>query len=247
MKYAAIISSCSDRGLDAIEELPPRVERVLQRVAHARLGRGVGRMADDDVVTYVAVLRIGHLVDVPELDRLAAQSVACLQPASHGPEGSGDLSFRREVDRCSSLDERTLLGRELEPIDQRAGRGQWPTLHHLRPFQADGLAEANEELRVGLVTARHAASLFLVDAFRELHPLGWERTIGVHRAYRARELAHLQEELDGEELELLAAQLAVGQLVPERVTAEGAPRLDARGQIPDEILGSQHLAHRILP
>ena len=73
-----------------------------------------------------------------------------------------------------------------------------------------------------------------------------ERTVGVHRAHGARELAHLQEELDGEELQLLAAQLAVGELEPERVTAEGPPRLDARDQILDEGLGGQNLAHRFL-
>ena len=69
----------------------------------------------------------------------------------------------------------------------------------------------------------------------------------MHRAHGAGELAHLQEELDGEELQLLAAQLAVGELEPERVTAEGPPGLDARDQIPDEGLGGQNLAHRFLP
>src|SRR5262249_22491516 len=51
------------------------------------------------------------------------------------------------------------------------------------------------------------------------------------------------EELDGEHLELLAAQLAVGELEPERVTAEGPAALDARDQISDEVLGGQNLAH----
>ena len=68
----------------------------------------------------------------------------------------------------------------------------------------------------------------------------------MHRAHGARELAHLQEELDGEELQLLAAQLAVGELEPERVTAEGPPGLDARDEILDEGLGGQNLAHRFL-
>src|SRR5262249_49080847 len=65
----------------------------------------------------------------------------------------------------------------------------------------------------------------------------------VHRADGAGKLAHLQEELDGEHLELLAAQLAVGELEPERVTTEGPAALDARDQISDEILGGQNLAH----
>ena len=53
----------------------------------------------------------------------------------------------------------------------------------------------------------------------------------MHRAHRARELAHLEEELDGEALELLAAQLAVGDLVPEGVAAEGPAGLDTRDRI----------------
>ena len=46
MKYAATMLpsvSPSDRGADAVEELPPGVERVLQGVAHAILHRGVAR------------------------------------------------------------------------------------------------------------------------------------------------------------------------------------------------------------
>src|SRR6185369_1910236 len=57
------------------------------------------------------------------------------------------------------------------------------------------------------------------------------------------ELAHLEEELHGEELHLLSAQLSVGDGVPQRMPTEGSPRLDAREQILDELLGSEHLAH----
>jgi hypothetical protein len=65
----------------------------------------------------------------------------------------------------------------------------------------------------------------------------------MHRAHGARELAHLQEELDGEELQLLAAELAVGEIEPERMAAERPPRLDPRDEIPDEGLGCQNRAH----
>jgi hypothetical protein len=70
--------------------------------------------------------------------------------------------------------------------------------------------------------------LFLVDALRELHALLGERTVGVHRAHGAREFAYLQEELNGEDLQLLAAQFAVGEREPERVAAEGPTGFDAR-------------------
>jgi hypothetical protein len=66
----------------------------------------------------------------------------------------------------------------------------------------------------------------------------------MHRAHGAGKLAHLKEALDGEALKLLAAQLAIGDLEPEWVTAEGPPGLDARDQIADEVLGGQNLAHR---
>src|SRR5262249_1713336 len=56
-----------------------------------------------------------------------------------------------------------------------------------------------------------------------------------------------QEELDGEQLQLFPAQLAVGDLEPERVAPEGPPGLDAREEIPDEILGCQNRAHLLPP
>jgi cytochrome P450 len=122
----------SDRRLDPVEELPPGVERVLQRVAHARLGGGVGRVADDDVVTHLTVFRVGQLVDVPELHRLAAQPVVLLEPARHRPERARDLALCRQVDRGRRLDERALLGRQLEPVDEGARRGKGAALDHLR-------------------------------------------------------------------------------------------------------------------
>src|SRR5262249_40539319 len=145
------------------------------------------------------------------------------------------------------FDERALLGRQLEPVDQRTGGGKRAALHHRRAREANGLAEANEDLRVGLVAARQPSRLLLVDALRELHALLWKRTVGVHRAHAAWKLTHLQEELDGEHLQLFPAQLALGELAPERVVAEGTPAFDAREQIADEVLGCQNLAHCFSP
>jgi len=134
-------------------------------------------------------------------------------------------------------------GRQLEPVDERPGRGQGLSVDHLGSGQAHGFAEADEHLRVGLIAARDPARLLLVDALRELDAHLGERTVGVHRAHAARELAHLQEKLDGEDLQLIAAELAVRDVDPERMTAEGPSRLDARDQIPDEVLGGLNLAH----
>jgi hypothetical protein len=115
-----------------------------------------------------AVLRVGDLVDVPELDRLAAEPVVLLEPAREGPERAGNLALGREADRGRRLDERALLRRQLEPVDERAGRRQRPAFGQLAPRESQRLAEADEDLRVRAVASGDAARLFLVDALREL-------------------------------------------------------------------------------
>src|SRR5262245_2063370 len=121
-------------------------------------------MADDDVVADVAVLRIRHLVDVPKLYRLAAQAVVLLEAARHRPESTGNLTLGRQIDRGRALDERALLRRQLEPVDQCPGRRERTALRQLRPGQADRLAEADEELWVRLIAAGDPPGLLLVDA-----------------------------------------------------------------------------------
>src|SRR5262249_2604025 len=203
-------------------------------------------MADDDVVAHFAVLRVGGLVQVPELDRLAAEPVLFLEPACHPPECARNLTLGGPGHWGGRLDERALLGRQLEPVDQRAGRGQRLAVDHVGPRETDRLAEADEDLRGRLVAAGNAPRLLLVDALRERDALLGERTVGVHRAYAARELAPLQAELDADHRQLRAAQLAVGEREPQRVTTEGPTGLDAPDEIPDEVLGGQNLAHRVL-
>src|SRR5262249_45153138 len=100
---------------------------------------------------------------------------------------------------------------------------------------------------MGLVAAGQPPRLLLVEALRELDALLRERAVGVHRAHAPGKLTHLQEELHGEHLQLFPAQLAVGELEPERVATEGSPGFDAREQIADKVLGDQNLAHRFLP
>lgn len=195
---------------------------------HARLRRGVGGVAHDDVVAHGTVPRVGQLVDVPELPRLAREAVVLLEPAGHGPGGAGHLAVGREVDGGRSLDEPALLGRELEPVDERARRRERTARDPLGPREAHGLAEAEEELGVRLVAAGDPPGLLPVHALRELAALVGERAVGVHRAHRARELAHPEREWDGEPLELRARELAVREREPERMSAEGPPRLAAR-------------------
>ena len=80
------------------------------------------------------------------------------------------------------------------------------------------------------IAARDPAGLFLVDALGELDPLVRIGAARVQPAHRARELAHLQEELDREALQPGAVDAALGDPVPERMTAEAAPRLDQLAQ-----------------
>jgi len=42
-----------------------------------------------------------------------------LERARERAEGAGHLPLRREVDRGRALDERALLARQLEPVDER--------------------------------------------------------------------------------------------------------------------------------
>src|SRR6185369_10326998 len=114
---------------------------------------------------------------------------------------------------------------------------------HVGAGETQRLAEADEDLRVGTVASGDAAGLLFVDALRELLALVGERTVRVHRAHGAGKLAHLEEELHGEALHLRAVELPVGDREPEGMATEGPPRLDAREQIPDELLRSEHLAH----
>ena len=53
----------------------------------------------------------------------SVEPVVLLEPARHRAEGARNLPLGREVDRGRRLDEGALLGRQLEPVDQRAGRG----------------------------------------------------------------------------------------------------------------------------
>src|SRR5262249_37298 len=75
------------------------------------------------------------------------------------------------------------------------------------------------------IAARDPAGLLLVDALGELDPLLGVGTARVQPADRARKLAHLQEELDRELLEAGAVDAALGDPMPERMTAEAAARL----------------------
>src|SRR5258705_10109330 len=73
-------------GENAVEELPPEVERAFDGGADLRLQLGGVGEAHDDVIADVAVLAIGLFVDVPEADLIARQAVVRLERAREGSE-----------------------------------------------------------------------------------------------------------------------------------------------------------------
>src|SRR2546428_10826733 len=108
------MSAGIDGGGDAVEELPPQLERAGDRPPHVRVERGGGRQADDDVVADGAVLAVRKLVHVPERDLSARASVVPLERAREGAERALHLPLRSQVRRRGALDERVALGRALE-------------------------------------------------------------------------------------------------------------------------------------
>src|SRR2546428_1602729 len=229
-----------DRGGDAVEEPPPELERAGDRPPHVRPERRGGRQADDDVVADGAVLAVRLLMHVPEGDLGARAPVVPLEGAREGAERARHLPLRGEVRRRGALDERVPFGRLLEPVDEGGGRREGHAAHHRVPRNADALSEADEELGVRDVAARDASGLLLVEALRELDPLPDVRTARVERAHRARELAHLEEELHGEGAEGGAREPSLRNAEPERMAAEGAARVDHRAQIVDERAAARH-------
>src|SRR5271157_4409050 len=80
------------------------------------------------------------------------------------------------------------------------------------------------------------AGLFFVETFRQLEPLDRIVAARMQRTDRARKFTDLQEELGRKDLHLVARHFALGDLVPERMTPEGAPLPDHREQIADKSL-----------
>src|SRR5438105_973131 len=160
----APMSAGIDGGGDAVEELPPQLERAGDRPPHVRPERRGGRQADDDVVADGAVLAVRLLVHVPEGDLGERAPVVPLEGAREGAERARHLPLRGEVRRRGALDERLALSRALEPVDEGRGRRERHAAHHRVPRNTDALSEADEELGVRDVAARDAAGLLLVEA-----------------------------------------------------------------------------------
>jgi hypothetical protein len=149
---------------------------------------------------------------------------------SEGPERPGHLSLRSQIDGGGSLQERVLLGRQLEPVDERRRARQRLAVHELRARQPERFAEADEELGMREIAARDAPGLLLVEALGQQHAFDRVRTPGMQRAHGPRELPDLEEELDRKARQAGGVDPALLDAMPQRMTAEAASLPDQAQQ-----------------
>src|SRR5277367_895651 len=128
---------------------------------------------------------------VEKRDLLARESVVLLQRSRERREISRHLALRREIDRADTLREGPILGRELEPINQRRRRGQRLPVNHV--FAAEPKAESKADEQLGMRrTAGNPARLLFVEALSQLDPFLRVGASRMQRAQRPRKLTHLQ-------------------------------------------------------
>src|SRR5277367_5082192 len=101
---------------------------------------------------------------------------------------------RREIDRADTLREGPILGRELEPINQRRRRGQRLPMNHVFAAEPDAESKPHEQLGMRR-TAGNPARLLFVEALSQLDPFLRVGASRMQRAQRPRKLTHLQKKL----------------------------------------------------
>src|SRR5258708_3166529 len=82
--------------------------------------------------------------------------------------------------------------------------------------------------------AGNFSGLLFVEALGEFHAFLGVEASRMQRTQRARELAHLEEELSRKDAESSLRDFAVANLQPERMASEGAPLFDFRKNLPDQ-------------
>src|ERR1700689_5048264 len=131
---------------------------------------------------------------VEKRDLLPRKSVVLLQCARERREISRYLALGCEIDRADALRKRPILGRELEPINQRRRRGQRLPMNHVFAAEPNAESKPYEQLRMRR-TAGNLARLFFVEALGKLHPFIRIGASRMQRAQRPRKLTHLQKKL----------------------------------------------------
>src|ERR1700723_1570238 len=130
---------------------------------------------------------------VEKRDLLPRKPVILFERARERREVAGPLALRREIDRADSLRERSILGRELEPVDQRRRRRKRLAVNHVLAAHPEPKSEPNKQFRMWRA-AGNLAGLLFVQALGELNALLGVEASRMQRAQRPREFTHLQKE-----------------------------------------------------
>src|SRR5260370_20201708 len=205
--------------------------RALDRGPYFRVLDFAHRRVAQNIVADVAMVAVGDFMHVEECDLLARESVVLLQSAREWREVARHLAFGRDIDCADSLREGSILGRELEPIDQRGRRGQRLAMDHVLAAHPESESEPDEELGMWRAAGNFSGLLF-VETLREFHAFLGVEASRMQRTQRTRELTHLEEELSRKDAESRLRNFAVANLYPERMTSLGAPLFDLPENLP---------------
>src|SRR5208282_805666 len=228
-------------ALNSVEELPPQVERALDRGPYFRSFHFAHRGMTENAVADVAVIAIGDFMHVEKRDLLPRKSVMLFKRARERREVARDLALCREIDCGDSLRERAILGRELEPVYQRRRRRQRLAMDQVVAAKAKSESETDEQFGMRRA-AGNLAGLLFVQALRELHALLGVEASRMQRTQRTREFTHLQEELSREGAQSGLRGFSIGNSMPNRMASERAPLFDHRENLAHESV--THCCHR---
>src|SRR5271154_2019306 len=238
-KMVEIVGALSIAGaLNPVEELPPHFERPLDRGPHLGALHLAHRGVTQNVVAHVAMIAVGDLMHVEKRDLLARKSVIFFQRARERREVPRHLPLCSKIDRADSLRERSILGRELEPVDQRRRRRKRFPMDHILAAQAQPQSEPDEQFRMRRAAGNHPG-LFFIEALRQLHPLLGIEASRMQCAERSRKLPHLQKELCREVAHPGLRYFPVGDSMPNRMAPERPPLFHHR-----KYLAHESVTHR---
>src|SRR5271168_220529 len=132
-------------ALNPVEELPPHLERSLDCGPHFCPLNFTHRRVAENVVADVAMIAIRYFMHVEKCDLLARKPVMLFERARERREVARHLPLRREIDRADSLSERSVLGREFEPVDQCRRRWIRLAVDHVLAAEPKAKSEPDEQ------------------------------------------------------------------------------------------------------
>src|SRR5271163_4765366 len=135
-------------ALNPVEKLPPHFQRSLDGGPHSCALDFAHWRVTENVVADAAVIAIRDFMHVEKCHLLARESVLLFECARERSEVARHLALRRQIDSSNSLRERPVLGRKLEPVDQRRGRRKGLAMDHVGAAEPESEAEPDEQFRM---------------------------------------------------------------------------------------------------